>query len=212
MFCLEFSGAKTGRGVTDVRAEMIARSLKTESVAFSQGVPDVTGVVLRFCRVGSGSAAVLIALLTLPTALKDLDNGFDGRIVVAPIGSHASGAGVRRTNATEVFQALVEQFGIGSAGLGRSFKAASRQRPNTSLRHDDVSVPVRIDVAALVAMNSDKMWRIMEKGQWIFGSATRCIHSDSRCRDRRCPSNRGQRRRVHSASCLRVCRRRRGGH
>src|SRR5262249_6450825 len=148
--------------IADVRGPVIARGFEAELVTFfsereideALGIPagDVGGL---FAGLGVvAGARGLLHFVAHAVALVDFDQRFDLRIVVAPVGAHAGGAGVAGTDAVEFLQVAVEHLGVigvDSAdallliGLGEAGQGA-----HSALGEHAVAMAVRIADAAFV--------------------------------------------------------------
>ena len=101
------------------------------------------------------------ALVVVAIALIDLHHRLDQRIVVAPVGAHARGAGVAGADAVEVLQIGVEHLGVGGAGLLVAVHVAAGQGANAAPGEDHVAVPVGPLDAALVGVGGDEPGRVV---------------------------------------------------
>ena len=76
---------------------------------------------------GREAARRPFALVVVAVALVDLHDRLDQRIVVAPVGAHARGAGVAGADAAEMLQVGIEHLGVGRAGLLVALHVAAGQ-------------------------------------------------------------------------------------
>src|SRR5437762_930907 len=94
--------------ITHVRADMIARALEPKPIALVEGIPDeALGLVATDLRVRRGRAGRSEMLVIVPMPLVNLDDRLDDWIVIAPVGAHTGGTGVRGADPAEVAKVRV---------------------------------------------------------------------------------------------------------
>src|SRR5262249_49005585 len=105
--------------VGNVRGPVVAGRLEAEAVALLEGMVDEplgipAGDVNRlFARLGlvAGPGGALV-LVGHAVALVDFHDRLDVRVVVAPVGAHAGGAGVTGADAVQLLQVAVQHLRI----------------------------------------------------------------------------------------------------
>src|SRR5260370_30501307 len=136
---------------------MIGAGLHAQLVAFGPGIPDVAigahalmhfGFALLPGARGAGGLVVRFETLV------DLDQRFEGGIVIAPVGSLLGGGGVRRGDAIGLAQVGIENRPTASGALG--FGLADAQHRLAALSPDHVAMAVGIPDAALVSLERDE--------------------------------------------------------
>src|ERR1035438_2897250 len=115
-------------------------------------------------------------LSVLPEPIKKLDGWFDVRVVVAPVGSHVRGGGVRSHDAVKPFQIRIEHQGIGRVtSRFRLHCRQSRQRANASLGEHNIAVAFGIVHAALVAEQGRETAGCIEDVSFFLGDPPRVL-------------------------------------
>src|SRR5690348_2289718 len=98
---------------------MVAGAFKAQAVTLLEGIPDEPGrLVAANLRCLGRRAWRSHMLVVVPVSLIDFHDGLEIAAVVAPVGAHVRGTGVRSTDAAEMLQIGIEHLGIGSALLG----------------------------------------------------------------------------------------------
>ena len=114
-------------GVAPVGAHVVAARLESEFVALLERVPDETlrlpPADVRLFR-GRPRRAEVFIIMAVP--LVNLDDRLDVGVVVAPVGSHVGGGGVRGTDAAEVLEVVVKHFRVGRPCLVCAVHIAAR--------------------------------------------------------------------------------------